>query len=86
MKVTSEKFSWNRLDFLKSAVIFGLTTGVTLIATSIDAGQFPSQVELLTALKVAVLSTASYLIKQFLTPGYRLLPIEPQNTNQNEPI
>ncbi len=76
MKVTSEKFSWNQLDFLKSALIFGLTAGVTLIATSVDAGQFPSQVELFTALKVAVLSTVSYLIKQFLSPGYTLVPTE----------
>lgn len=74
--VTSKKFSWNQLDFLKSALVFFITGVVTTIAASIDAGHFPTGTEWLAALKVAGLATVSYLIKQFLTPAVRQTPAE----------
>lgn len=75
-KLTSRKFSLNQFDFLKSAVLAGLTVAVTTIATSIEAGHFPTAPELLVAAKIGALAACSYLIKQFLTPGYKLTPTE----------
>lgn len=73
---TSRIYTLNLLDLTKSAVLFGITTAVTTIAVSIEAGRFPTLLELKAAGIAGALSATSYLIKNFLTPAQVITPAE----------
>lgn len=74
--LTSPKFSWNSLDFMKAALIAGLTVVLTALGLVIDDGRFPTSVEWGLALKSGGLATIAYLIKQFFTSQYVMTPTE----------
>jgi hypothetical protein len=63
----SSIFTINWADLGKAIVVLFITTFLGIIALSLEAGKFPTSVELLKALHTAALATLSYLVKNILT-------------------
>lgn len=78
MSVTTSKQFWlNARDFGKAIAIAALSTPITLILTSIEAGKF--NIDWKTMGIMAAGSAASYLLKNFLTPAQTVI------TNVSQP-
>lgn len=60
-------FSWNWKDALKATIMLFLTTFVAAVYQSIEAGAFPTWVQIKASLIMGGLSAIGYLLKNFLT-------------------
>lgn len=64
---TSKQFWLNARDFGKAIAVAALSTPVTVVLTSLQAGRFNIDWKALAIMAIG--SAASYLLKNFLTPA-----------------
>ena len=79
--IQSEFLSLSKNDFVKGAILAGLTVIAQGIITILNTGAFPTSADLESMLKVAGIAVASYLVKNLFTnsPGTPLAS-EPKPT------
>lgn len=68
---TSQQFWLNARDFGKALIIAALSTPITIILTSLEAGKFDIDWKALGIMAAG--SAASYLLKNFFTPSQTVI-------------
>lgn len=73
--VTSDKYALNWRDVLKAFLVATLSTPVSVVLTSIQAGNLAIDWKAMGILALG--SAASYLLKNFITPSLTQAPTNP---------
>lgn len=76
---SSNLFGLNWLDVLKSLIMAFLTGVIATIGQSVQTGSFayPTNAQLILALKAGIGAMVAYLIKNFFTPASAPVPATP---------